>query len=182
MHCGEAYYQSDFQESDHVICAKCEGLTLCTHCECWTNSDEMIFDEDGNGYCYWCAQDLFKTCDCCGQSALADDEFNICPNGFKLAVFTPENRHSYRVAEGNYYLCDDCYGKFNLKNVNKECNYFGRLEIDMNDMPEKLVDAFGVSADTIKRANENAKATYPQDYAKDKIIIPKWILEKLKNK
>lgn len=182
MHCGGAYYQSDFQESDHVVCAKCEGLTLCVHCECWTNSDEMTFDEDGNGYCYWCAQDLFKTCDCCGQTALADDEFTICPSGFKLAVFTPENRHSYRVAEGNYYLCDDCYGKFNLKDVNKERNYFGRLEIDMNDMPEELVDAFDVSVDRIKRANENAKATYPQDYAKDKIVIPKWILEKLKNK
>jgi len=87
----------DKHDRAKLLCSSCDGTTICCECNEEVNSNYTITFND-NVYCEYCYNDMFGTCDSCGEIHLRSD-----------LVYTSDGDYVCETCIDDYYFyCSGC--------------------------------------------------------------------------
>lgn len=113
--CGEKH------KTGSLYCRKCNGYEICSHCNNEVHNDYTIYHDD-EVYCEYCYNELFSSCDCCGEVIAIDDLTRVgngdyvCESCIDDSYFscagceeiTPIENSDSIIVDGQCY-CNNCY-------------------------------------------------------------------------
>ena len=120
MACGEVI-PWDPQNKDRANTLTCFKVYVCSCCHNIIESpDDIYYDNDGNMICAYCYDDLFTTCDICGE-LVPTDEISIIKMDFDRDVINtfceryPEQSNWFRQYQYRNFearVCSNCFSRY----------------------------------------------------------------------
>ena len=124
MVCGARIY-SDEVDSDRLECGDCYAEYVCCECGEHIENEDDVYEYNGSVYCRSCYEELFATCDYCGEVVLKDEatmpEFSVDEHFMKkwqnkIEKLPMEIRRSYIRGYGLW--------GFTLNNIKRNHEYY----------------------------------------------------------